>query len=422
MFSAKFIFNFLREKEAFIFILMAAICGIYSSSTPDEVTFAEILIGTGLIYFVGITRAFQILSSLGPTASSGSAYVPKYVLVSVVYLLFVPVLVGVVFQTNEMMDLIRDIIPMLYLFIPVLLMHRFVRAPKKWLLIMLIALCVVGISYSIRHFTTSGEADLSQLGKEFIWGGNNDNISQDPAVLYMMAFLGGIGIAELFCGRTMYGFVALGLAIFPWAANIASVTRSSIGLSSISILIVVVYVFTKYKVRNSFPLISVFLLTPVVAILLGDSIWGFVQNSVGLMLEKNNEHGLSGRDTEAIIIWDNANTLGLMLFGTGWGGVFASPINAGGLSRYSHNSIVFFFLKSGILGTICYCLYLYWFINILWKLKKFLVGYKDFAIVVALITPLFVSLMLEPMYKSLSCGLVLSLIPLLSLSKGYRVT
>lgn len=420
--ATSLIYKLFKQKDAMLFLAMSFVCGIYSSSTPDNITLAEVFIGSVFVYFVGIKGVFQFLSSLGPVLSKkyvNNIIIPKYVTISMIYLIFAPTIEGIIFNNNDIVDFIRDFIPLMYLFIPILLMHKFRSAPRKWLLILLLAICIIGIIYSIRHFTM-GEGDINQIGKKFIWGGNLDNISQDPAVIYAMAFFPAIGLVELFCGRILFGGFALGLTILPWAANIASVTRASIGLSSLIILVVVLYLFIKNKMRNKFVFSSFAFLVPVVLTFWGESFYEFVENVVELLVNKNEAVGLSSRDIEALAVWNNVDSTSLLLFGTGWGGVFSNPINAGGLSRYTHNSAVYFFLKSGILGIICYSLYIFWFFRMFFMLLRNCGEPRKFTILISLIPPLFISLLLEPMYKSLSCGLILSIIPLIGLLQRVR--
>ncbi len=415
----------IKKRDAIAFLAMAFVCGVFSSSTPDNVTLAEIFIGLILVILVGPRGFFLIFDSWSSALSKravGTAYVSKTVLLSMIYLILVPSITGLVFSANELMDYVRDIIPLLYLFIPVLLLHRFRLAPSNWLIVLLLSLCLIGISYSLRHFTTTGEADISQIGSEFIWGGNMDNISQDPAVIYMMAYLVAFGIAELFCGKIHFGVIAVGLAIFPWAANIASVTRASIGLAFATSLITVFYLLAAKKMRNSLVVLCSMMLLPIILLLYGDSFYLFIVNSFALLVEKNMAVGLSARDLEANVVLNNVDSIGQFIFGTGWGGVFANPISGGGLTRYVHNSFIFFYLKGGILGLLCFIFYLGWFLRMLISIYKDLSSYREFVIFVSLLPPLLISLLLEPMYKSLSIGLVLSIIPLLLLARSRRDT
>ncbi|MEQ1625624.1 MAG: hypothetical protein ABL870_13070 [Sediminibacterium sp.] len=123
-----------------------------------------------------------------------------------------------------------------------------------------------------------GEGDLSQIGKAFIWGGSADNISQDPAVIYAMAFFPAIGLVEFFGGKIFYGLLALCLAVLPWAANIASVTRASIGLSLVTTFSVAIYLLVKNRVRNKSAVAGSILIVGGVVIVLGEDLFDFFQS------------------------------------------------------------------------------------------------------------------------------------------------
>lgn len=408
----------LNKFDAILFMAMTVVCGVYSSSTPDIITPAEIFIGFALVYLVGIKGMLPLLAGLAPPRARGT--VPQYVIVSMLYFIIVPSITGLLINGNDPYAFIRDFIPLMYFFLPVFLIHEFKSAPPEWLLTLLLGLCAIGVAYSIRQFTTSGEADFTQVGKQFIWGGNLDNISQDPAVIYIMALLVVWGLSEFLYGKLLYGATAIVLAVFPWAANIASVTRSSVGLCLAVALFSVIYLYAKNKVRNKFAVIGCVALILFGVTMFGASISGFIQSTASLLIEKSRNVGWSARDSEILAILNNANTPGLVLFGTGWGGVYSDPINAGGLTRYSHNSFAFYFLKGGVLGVIFYGLYLRWFFRMLMNLWRNMPNRREFAILISLIPPLTISLLLEPMYKSLSCGLVLSIIPVMQLVRGQR--
>ncbi|MEQ1625623.1 MAG: hypothetical protein ABL870_13065 [Sediminibacterium sp.] len=130
----------LLQLDAILFFSMAFVCGVYSSSTPDDITLAEIYIGAVLLYFVFPMRLMQLISNFG----ASDPEIPTYVMISMMYLFFVPSITGGIINSNDIVDFIRDVIPLMYLFIPVFLIHKFISSPTKWLTIFLLAICFIG--------------------------------------------------------------------------------------------------------------------------------------------------------------------------------------------------------------------------------------------------------------------------------------
>lgn len=364
-------------------------------------------------------RAPLKLIDLGRTdISPNGLHVPLYVRISMLYLLVVPTFYGIVIMQNDMRDYIRDLVPLIYMFIPLLLIGRFKSDPEKWLKVFIVGLCIVGALFSLRFFIES-DSGLTAIGNQYITSSNRDDLMQDVAVLYFLSFSSCFGLWLVLRGRKVLGLSVLGVATIPWAVMFASVLRAPVGLTTIAVMAT----FSRWlvsKEKHKGTNIIIFLLVLSFLAYYGQSIFEIVNKAVQLLLLKQQEYGLNARNVEAAAVIDNIDSIPTLLFGEGWGGLIANPIGGGAKWRFVHNFLMYSLFKVGLIGAIAIFFYFFWFLRLALK-----VNYKNnlyFLVAVAMVCPLSISMMLEASYKSLSFGLVLSFFPLLAMLSKKRNT
>lgn len=392
-----------------IFLAMSVVYGAFSSSSPDNVGVAEIFIGFCLLVLVGIKNPVQLFD-ISRNYKSNTVEVPIYVRLSFIYLLTVPSVYGVVWMQNDIGNWVRDFIPLIYAFIPVLMIHIVRSHPEKWLRVIIFSLCVIGFLFCVRFFMGAG-VDISTIGSRLIISDNRDNTMQDPATQFFLAFSTCVGFYLLLKGKKSQGVSFILISFLPWAVMFASVMRAPVVLTGLSLIILLFcWLLIDGNKRKAFFPAVVF----VVAIAVyGKEIVSVLEGAINLLLLKQAEHGLSSRDLEVKVVISQINTIETLLFGMGWGGLIDSPF--GGQYRFVHNMIIYFVFKVGLIGTLAFAIYFTWLLGLLFNAFR-----KNSVLVllmVSLIPPLFIAMVLEPMFKSLSFGIVLLIIPLFLMIK-----
>jgi len=384
------------DKNVFFITLALLTYAFFSSSTPDSLGVAEALIAFSLLalsgswgYFVISGKALQHKNIL-----EANLYIVYLIFL---YLLYVPLVVGLI-RGNNLVDIIRDIIPFLYLFIIIFFDPFMKKNKKKYLKIFVLLLCIIGISFSIRHI---GSIDnLSTLGKSIIFGDMNYFV-MDPAVLFASTFLLNYGYIGLFLEKGLRK-KAISLILFiagfvAFLSILGVIVRGQIGLVLFSLFLSTIFIFIKRPFVISIFIVPIIL---VFIVVFGEQI----ANIWSLIVEKTSHTGvLNNRDKEFSAVMQMLSlSLDNLLFGQGWGGLITSPV--AGTVRFTHFSVTYFLLKTGLVGAILFVL----FILILFKYLQiiFLNNIFYFSLALAGFNSLIINVFLEAGYKTMSFGLL----------------
>jgi len=393
------------ELKIVLFLLIISLYALFSEPTPDEIRLQEILIGILLVFFTGIKGALNLVGGFFFEKANHS--IPKYLYLTFFYLLIVPFTYGIIFIDNNIYDVIRDVIPFLYFYLPLVFFPLMKKNSDIWINVLLFSICFIGISYAIRFFIEGG-IDPRNIGKSVFFG-TLSYIQMSPEVLFSAVFLLSYGINNLLNGRIKKGVTFTFLGLIPYSAILANVTRAQIILVAFSIIFIVVVNILKKPFNIIFIIPFVFLVFNMYEIILG---------VVNLVIEKFRAVGLSGREAEALAVLNNAfSSVPKFLLGEGWGGLLANPIGGGAKWRFVHNVIFYFIFKTGFIGLTMFIIYLlyifYTFVKFIFKINN---AFK-IELALAFISFFIVHLLLETGYKMLGSGLILLLLFLLSHSE-----
>jgi len=316
-----------------------------------------------------------------------------------------PTISGLFISGNDAGNWLRDFIPLLYFFLPVLLMHR-VYKQEVWAKWIVISLCTIGLSFSARHFTESGSS-FGDVGKVIIFG-TNAYFTQDPAVPFAGVFLTCYGIWQLFQKNILHGSLILGLATLPWLAFLGTALRAPLLLSFSAAMMIIL--FSIYRTRRPILGITILALSILLAInLMSEKIESMLSGSIDLVIQKHDRVGNSGRLEEFSAAIENADTLPGMLFGKGWGGTMPNPTGFGAEFRFTHNVLSYFLLKCGFIGVIFLLIYLWWLLRCFFRSINFKNGY-EMSVALASGIVLLIHLGIEPGYKMLPLGILFMLL------------
>jgi hypothetical protein len=389
-----------------LFIFSLIIYGAFSTSTPDSITYIEIFIGLSLLLFVGLDGLTLLLK---PNNINDPKFIllPGLVKLSFLYLLFVPTFNGILIEDVSIKNWLRDIIPLLYLFIPILLIQKINVIPKSLFLATIFSLCIIGILFSFR-FYIGATGGISDIGKFQVITNNKDNIMSDPGPQFLLSFASCFSIWLLLRGRIIYGAIIFFISTIPWSITFAVISRGPAFFTFISVIIIIFYwLLTSKDRKNGFFLL---ILTPLLLITYAQESIEIIKDSLDLLILKNEVSGFNTRDLEVDVVLISLNkSVASFFFGHGWGSLIEIP-NYWTL-RNLHNIFLFYIYKTGILGLFSILVYFVWILRFI-----FLIGFQNkflTIVMISLINPLLYTSLLQPMYKSLTFGILILLIPLM---------
>lgn len=374
-------------------ICLFCACWLYAfagSPTPSSFGVAECAIGILLALSVGIGRAGDVFAKPEKARfwkSAGQVYL--------FYGLIITSLVGVL-NGSSAIAILRDILPFMFLFLPVFLLPT-IRVKPYYFCSTLVVILMIGLVFSLRSILMRDPALCTVwCNEELLY------LENMPTVLFCALFLIGCGIRFLMAGvnlRSVALFSALLLlALLPIAAMVLTLQRASLGaVAAYGLLIFGIYLVKQPARAGTAFVVIVFALT-VLGISFGEIFWS-LSNKTALV-------GLNMRPQEFAAVWEVVSADWLtFLFGIGWGGQFYSPA-VGGLSvNFTHNFFTSVLLKSGFCGLLLASLYILALLE-----RLFRVILKDPVLGWALAAPIFIDLTLYASFKSLDFGLVLLLI------------
>ena len=382
------------------------IYGVWSNPFPVSYRLPELIIGIILI-LVSLKGFIQIFS--GWVYVQGKAEISH---ISFLLLLGIPLLIGVF--TNELADIVRDIVPLFYLFIPLLLLNwyddeRIIRFVMKCYPFVF---SIVGLCFSIKYFVSTG-IRLSDLSESNFHTMDMTYSVYDPTVLFMTIFslLTSINLIhekkKIFI-RKIFSILFLAFSLVGLGAIASVVQRGQIGLIVLSLALYMSRIIKKSKLVA---VINLCIVLGTIFLLFNDQLSAMIR----LFFIKTNEVGLNNKDLEmALILNEISGNLSSAIFGNGWGATFFDPAG-GGVVRFTHNMFSFVLLKAGLFGELFFIIYFLKLLIIFIKIYKD--NYKDINLLPVLLATgsSIVIGFLQPTFKTLSFGFILLLLPIIKL-------
>ena len=378
------------DYRAICLFFACLLYGLFGSPTPEHLSIVEISVGALLCLSVGIGRARDVLFQRSHRRfwkSAGQVFL--------LYGLTIPCLIGV-FSGHDVREVVRDIMPFLFLFMPLFLLPL-MRARPYYFRSTLFVILMIGMLFSFRSILMH-----NVMGCHIWCTDDRLYLENMPTVLFTALFLIGTGLAVMMRGLTLKNtavFCALLMfALVPIAAMVITVQRASLGAVALYVLLIQGFFIYKMPVRGTNAL---FMLVIVAAILN----LSFAAIFMALW-DKTQSVGLNMRPQEFEAVW-SVMTYDPMtfLFGIGWGGHFNSPAVGGLNVNFTHNFFSSIFLKTGLIGVILCISYI---AGLLERLSRVII--KNPVIGLALAAPILIDLTLYASFKSLDFGLVLLMI------------
>jgi hypothetical protein len=330
--------------------------GALGSPAPPGLRLQEILIFGGLILFIGWRAPLVLASGLAlfsrgdwPGGGQLPFRVASLVLVGGLWL---GCLRGL-WNGWGMTDMARDILPFLFLSLPVLLGPGLSRLPPARFTLLVDCAGWAGCALALRWWVGAGLA-LSALGTAPL-GEGKDYLLNSALLPFAGVWLCLRSVSHpAGAGRrlwrlalpVLYGLGGLACLL----ALAATIHRAALGLS----LLVILLGF--WRVLSRRPLLSLLLGGGMLLLLVvaGASLAGIA----GLVAAKTESVGLNNRVGEVLAVLDQVGRDPLaFLIGDGWGALVANPAVGYWRVSYTHSALSYFLLKGGLLGLVGMALY-----------------------------------------------------------------
>ncbi len=396
------------------FLIAVIIYALFSEPTPDTIGIDEILIGS----LLSLAFIRSVPTILGSFLLEKRSYIEKVIYMIFLYMLIVPSIIGIIKEGNDFRDFIRDVIPLLYLFLPIIIISiiNSKTDPMIWNKIILFSIIFIGIIFSLMFYLSTKDY-LVYITTQIIYG-DKAYIFSSPSILFSSIFLtlwGIYSIYKLKSANLFMGFAFTFLGLLSLGVFVAVIMRANILLFSASVAFFVVFIFIKSlkenRILSSIVIISIMFSFIIVNI-------NYIEGVFNLIFQKFQTVGINNRVEEFKYVFNQLqkDTFEFLL-GNGWGAIlYDNP--TGGNTRYTHNILSFFLFKTGIVGLFIVILYL---LYLLYNLTLSLLRVKENPIYIILflsfLSSLIISMFVQPLFKMFSSGLALSLLILTAKSK-----
>ncbi len=384
--------------RAYAFIAALLVYALFSAPTPDHIGIAEILVLAGLLAGIGVSGVMQA------AGLSVDENVPRWRFPARLLLLFglsVPLVTGLM-QGHPFSLILRDVIPFLFLLLPLFLSPSFTdRAPlAKWFPYIL---CLMGLVFIVRVMVSFAiNAGVGHFPLGFM--PDPGNLVNAPTVLFAALFLTGIGGLWWTESRTVpevlraLGCFLLALVLLAGMAGIGQ--RAHIGAWALTVVLWIGMLAVKRP-------LSLWRIGLVLAVA-GMALWPFAAEIFAGLAQKTSVVGLNNRAEEARAVWESFRDRPFaLLFGQGWGASIASPAVGPYPVNYTHSLLTTYLLKTGLCGLALVLAYLGMLGAGIWRIFW---AYPVAGLAVA--APFLIDITLYASFKTLDFGLLLVLIAL----------
>jgi len=384
--------------RAYAFMAALLIYALFSAPTPDNIGIAEILVLAGLLTGVGVSGVMQV------TGLSIEENIPRWHFPARLLLMFglsVPLVTGLV-QGHVFSLILRDIIPFLFLLLPLFLSPSFTDRTNLAKLFPYI-LCLMGLIFVVRVMVSFAiNVGAGHALMEFM--PDPGNLVNAPTVLFAALFLTGTGGLWLAESRTipqaLRSLCCFLLALILLAGMAGIGQRAHIGAWELTVALWI----GMLAVKRPLSLWRVGLVLAVVGI----SLWPFAADILAGLAQKTSMVGLNNRAEEARAVWESFRDRPLaLLFGQGWGASITSPAVGPYPVNYTHSLLTTYLLKTGLCGLLLVLAYLGALGAGAWRI---LWAYPVAGLAVA--APFLIDITLYASFKTLDFGLLLVLMAL----------
>ena len=376
-----------------------ALYGLLSAPAPPEVRAVEVAIGALLLAAVGLIR--PVMVATGHTLRAPG--LPEWEAVggaAFAWLLWAPLLRGLMLGW-DMAAVLRDVVPLGYLFLPVLLVPLLRRGGAGAVRLLAGGLVLAGVLFALRWWRQSAW-EFDAVGARAMADGLRYFLNA-PSVLFAAVALPMAALGLVVRGgwwRRAAAVVLLVPAMLCLGALAGAVHRMALGLAVLGCLASVPWWWRRAPVA----VLAGGLAVGACVLLFGDVVAG----ALAQVAAKSRLIGANARfDEISAVLEQVTRSLPAFLLGDGWGALVANPAVGGWRVGYTHTLLSYALLKTGLLGVLALVAYLAALVPSAWALLR-----ADPPLAVAVLAPLAMALGAHTSFKYLDCGLLLTLMVL----------
>ncbi|SNS27954.1 MULTISPECIES: hypothetical protein [unclassified Azospirillum] len=327
--------------------------GAASAPAPPGLRLQEMLIFAGLILFIGWRGPLLLASGLSLfSRRPGPGLAFRMASLVLMALLWLGMIRGL-WNGWGITDMVRDVLPFLFLSLPVLLAPGLSRLSPAQFTRMVDCAGWAGCALALRWWVGAGMA-LSALGSTSL-GEGKEYLLNSALVPFAGVWLclravsrPGGDAARLWrlSLPLLYGLGGLACLL----ALAATIHRAALGLSLLAILLGL------WRVLARRPLFALLLGGGLVVLVVAAGVP--LVGVAGLVAAKTESVGLNNRVGEVLAVLDQVGRDPLaFLVGDGWGALVANPAVGYWRVSYTHSALSYFLLKVGLLGLVGMALY-----------------------------------------------------------------
>ncbi|MFK7840148.1 MAG: O-antigen ligase family protein [Bdellovibrionales bacterium] len=372
-----------------LFSSAVLIYALFGSPTPDHLGWVELIVGM-LLCVVFLKPAIVLLRNNKPDY-------PFWVMFGFIFLLFglCVGLIGAAVSGASFNNVIRDVLPFGFLFLPLLLIE-YARSEVFSRAYFIVFICL-GLCFSLRA-TAPLWGFSDQFRYDFLY-----YLGNSPAVLFAALFTFGFAIMKLMRG---FDVRSIFIAFVCFFASFACVLPMIMTSQRASLLAVVIYVGVVFSLGFARAPRRMMLLIVVFAFILFNFFSSMLHGIYNDFIEKSRMVGANMRFEEWQAVWSEISSHPLSLFfGVGWGTHFSSPAVADVEVNYTHSLLSAMLLKLGLLGFVMCGAYIGGLIVFLFRHAR-----GHVILIFAIMAPLLIDVFLYAAYKSFDFGLLLGMI------------
>lgn len=361
----------------------------------------EAVIAVLLAVTAGVARPWAVASGWA-LHSDAQSWEPVAVL-AFAALLWPPLTRGLAHGAAPV-DVLRDVVPLLYLFLPVLLVPVLRRAGPRAVTALAGALALAGVLFALRWWRQA-EWGFGAVGARAMADGPRYFLNA-PSVLFAGVLLPvvALGLAARGGVRRWVGAAVLLIpGMLCLGALAGAVHRMALGLAVLAIAMAAAW----WLRRRPWLVLTCVCVAMAGFQALPD---GVLTGAVQQVAEKSRLTGTNARIEEAAAVLEQVGGSPLsLLFGDGWGALISNPAVGGWRVSYTHTLLSYALLKAGLLGFAALLAYL---LGLLPTALLLMRGNPPLAW--AVLPPLVMALGLHTSFKYLDCGLLMTLLVLAS--------
>jgi hypothetical protein len=383
-----------------VLLLAAAVLvhGAVGLPAPQAVGLAEAVVGACLLMAAGLGTLVRfgsgaVLLSPGPAWAVVGAS-------GFLWLLWIPLLRGAA-AGHAPEDVVRDVVPLVFLFLPLLLTPGLARLGPRAVDVLAAALALAGVLIAARWLLSGLPA--GPVPERYL--------PNDPAVLFAAIWLPAVGfrLARRLPAWPAAAVLAAAGALC-LAALVLQVNRSASIVAAAALLAVFAWSWRSAGIAGA-----------CVVAAAGSAVWmrsDLVFSTMEAFAAKTQAYGTNGRLAELAAVAERAaSTWDGLLFGAGWGALLRNPAVGDWWVSYTHGLPGYLLFKTGLAGCAVAGLWAVCLLAVVVRVLR-----RDMALGLAVVAPLLVGGMVHTGYKYFCYGVLLTLLTLADDRRGVHFT